>query len=61
VFAEQYSQDPIAGVTINRAPPPPVNKIPPEIRPEGDNVQWLSGYWFWDDTRGDFLWIGGTW
>lgn len=60
-FAEQYNQDPIAGVTIDRAPPPPVNEIPPEIRPEGDNVQWLSGYWFWDDTRGDFLWISGTW
>jgi hypothetical protein len=60
-FAEQYNQDPIAGVTIDRAPPPPVNEIPPEIRPEGDNVQWLSGYWFWDDDRSDFLWISGTW
>ena len=60
-FAEQYSQDPIAGITIDRAPPPQVNEIPPEIRPEGDNVQWLSGYWFWDDDRSDFLWVSGTW
>lgn len=60
-FAEQYSQDPIDGVVIDREPPPPVNEIPPEVRPEGDNVEWLSGYWFWDDDRSDFLWISGTW
>jgi hypothetical protein len=60
-FAEQYNQDPVAGVVVDRAPPPAVPEIPPEIRPEGDSVEWLSGYWFWDDDRDDFLWISGTW
>jgi len=60
-FAEQYNQDPIDGLLVDRAPPPPVPEIPPEIRPEGENVEWLSGYWFWDDDRNDFLWVSGTW
>jgi hypothetical protein len=60
-FAEQYNQYPVEGVIVDRAPPPLINEIPPDIRPEGDNIQWLSGYWFWDDERADFLWISGTW
>src|SRR5205085_2777765 len=30
-------------------------------KPEGDNVQWLSGYWHWDEERTDFVWISGFW
>ena len=24
------------------------------------NVEWISGYWAWDDTRSDYLWISGV-
>jgi hypothetical protein len=24
-------------------------------------VQWISGYWSWDPTRNDFLWVSGIW
>jgi hypothetical protein len=46
---------------IPKKPPEPVNELPPEQRPEGDNVQWIPGYWAWDDERSDFLWVSGTW
>src|SRR5262249_43413369 len=28
-------------------------------RPEGDNVQWMAGYWYWDEEREGFIWISG--
>ncbi|MBX3421611.1 MAG: YXWGXW repeat-containing protein [Pirellulaceae bacterium] len=60
-FAEQYSPQPVEGVIADRQPPPLVPEMPPEIRPDGKNVEWLPGYWFWDDERDDFIWISGTW
>src|SRR5262249_52370215 len=39
----------------------PVPEVAPDQKPEGDNVQWLSGYWAWDDDNSDFLWISGFW
>jgi len=49
------------GVVVAKAPPAPIEEIPPEQRPEGDHVTWIPGYWAWDDERRDFLWISGTW
>ncbi|TWT85984.1 hypothetical protein Pla123a_07920 [Posidoniimonas polymericola] len=47
-------------ITINQQPPEPVNELPPEYKPEGDNVEWIPGYWMWDDTRDDFIWVSGV-
>ena len=60
-FAEPVVFDPIASPLIPKEPPPPVEELPPDQRPEGQDVQWISGYWAWDDSRGDFLWISGIW
>lgn len=49
------------GVVVSKAPPGLIEEIPPEERPDGDHVAWIPGYWAWDDERGDFLWISGTW
>jgi len=46
---------------INRRVPDPINEVPPDYRPEGSNVQWISGYWSWDDDQNDFIWISGIW
>jgi hypothetical protein len=35
--------------------------MPPDQKPEGSNVQWIPGYWSWDDEKGDFVWISGIW
>ena len=60
-FAEPVVFDPVESPLIPKEPPPPVEELPPDQRPEGQDVQWISGYWAWDDSRGDFLWISGIW
>lgn len=60
-FAESVSAQPEAGLIVAVAPPEPIEELPPEQQPEGDNVTWISGYWAWDDDQNDFLWISGVW
>ena len=60
-FAETVSFDPEPGLVAPKAPPPAIEELPPEQRPEGVNVAWIPGYWAWDDERTDFLWVSGIW
>ena len=60
-FAEMISYNPEPGIVVTKTPPDPIEEVPPEERPEGDNVAWIPGYWAWDDERNDFLWVSGTW
>ncbi|MCH8046447.1 MAG: hypothetical protein IID44_22295, partial [Planctomycetes bacterium] len=60
-FAEQVTKDPKPGIVAAKKPPAEVNEIPPEFKPEGENVTWIPGYWFWDAERKDFIWISGVW
>jgi hypothetical protein len=45
---------------VPRQPPPPLEELPPDEKPDGDCV-WVNGYWAWDDDRNDFLWVSGIW
>src|SRR2546430_1209833 len=60
-FAEPVVFDPKPSPTIPKQPPPPVEEMPPDQRPQGTNVQWIPGYWSWDDGRNDFVWVSGIW
>ena len=60
-FAGMVTFNPEPGVVVTKAPPALIEELPPEERPEGDNVTWIPGYWAWDDERSDFLWVSGTW
>ena len=60
-FAETVTFDPEPGIVVPKAPPAAIEEVPPEQRPEGDNVAWIPGYWGWDDERNDFLWVSGIW
>ena len=60
-FAETVTFDPEPGIVVPKAPPEAIEELPPEQRPEGDNVAWIPGYWAWDDERSDFLWVSGIW
>jgi hypothetical protein len=60
-FAETISFDPEPGIIVPNRPPEAIEEIPPEQRPEGDNVAWIPGYSAWDDEREDFLWVSGIW
>src|SRR5215468_6569743 len=64
---EAYAQPVDSGATLEQGPilpkkpPDPIPEEPPEQKPEGDNVQWIPGYWAWDADRKDYLWVSGTW
>ncbi|MCC6494068.1 MAG: hypothetical protein IT424_13725 [Pirellulales bacterium] len=60
-FAEPVPLDPADGVVVPKEPPEPINELPPEVRPEGDNVEWIPGYWMWSDQQQDFIWVSGVW
>lgn len=60
-FAGIVNFDPEPGIVVPKAPPELIEELPPEERPEGDDVAWIPGYWAWDDEREGFLWISGTW
>lgn len=60
-FGEPIQFDPEAGPIAPKAPPAAVDEIPPDQRPEGDNIGWIPGYWAWDDEAKDFLWVSGFW
>ncbi len=52
--------EPVPTTFVPRRPPPAIEEMPPEEKPEGD-VVWIGGYWAWDDDRKDFLWVSGIW
>ncbi len=52
---------PAAGEVVAKAPPDSIEELPPDQKPAGDNVQWIPGYWNWDEERADFIWISGFW
>jgi hypothetical protein len=60
-FALPVVNDPKPGLTVAKQPPAPVEEAPPDQKPTGQNVQWISGYWSWDASRDDFLWVSGVW
>ncbi len=60
-FAAVVSYNPEPGIMVRIRPPELIEELPPEERPEGDDVAWIPGYWGWDDERNDYLWISGTW
>jgi len=59
-FAEAIALDPEPGIVAPKAPPALIEEIPPDQKPEGD-VQWIPGYWAWDDERNEYIWVSGIW
>lgn len=60
-FARPYNSDPQPGVVVPEMPPEPIDEIPPEVAPEGDDMVWMPGYWGWDPEEERFIWISGVW
>ncbi len=46
---------------VEKAPPKPLKEEIPDEKPEGDNVQWIPGYWDHDSAAGNFVWVSGVW
>src|SRR5262249_29339650 len=60
-LAEPVILNPEATRPVPRCRPDPLEEVPPNQKPAGENVQWITGYWAWDDDRNDFIWISGIW
>ncbi|HEX3149940.1 MAG TPA: hypothetical protein VHR66_17820 [Gemmataceae bacterium] len=60
-YAEPSEREPKPTPVIPKEPPKAIEELPPDQKPEGDNIQWMSGYWSWDDDKKDFLWVSGFW
>ncbi|HJQ78667.1 MAG TPA: hypothetical protein VJ828_01865 [Lacipirellulaceae bacterium] len=60
-FAEPVNLQSFDPLVIEVAPPEPIEELPPDQKPEGENVEWIPGYWAWDDDRQNFLWVSGVW
>ena len=60
-FAAPVSFNPTPGALIPKPPPDLIEEQPPDQKPQGGDVEWIPGYWAWDDQRQDYLWISGIW
>lgn len=60
-YAQPLEQVPTPGPIVPKEPPPALEENPPEERPEGNDVEWVPGYWQWDDERQNFIWVSGLW
>jgi WXXGXW repeat (2 copies) len=60
-FAETVAFDSQEGMLVQKAPPEPIEELAPDQKPEGDNVEWIPGYWAWDDDINDYIWVSGVW
>ena len=60
-YAEPVTTKPRPGPLVRKQPPAAIEEVPPDQKPEGENVQWVAGYWGWEDDRSDFIWVSGFW
>ncbi|HMP03939.1 MAG TPA: hypothetical protein PKC45_15710 [Gemmatales bacterium] len=60
-FGQPVHREPRQGPSISKAPPAALEELPPDQKPEGDDIVWLPGYWHYDDEREDFIWVSGFW
>jgi WXXGXW repeat (2 copies) len=60
-FAQPVDGQPRPSPVVAKEPPAPIDEAPPDQKPDGDNVQWIPGYWQYDGDRADFVWVSGFW
>jgi hypothetical protein len=60
-FAQPYELMARAELLIPIQPPELIDELPPEVAFEGENVQWIPGYWAWDVEISNFIWVSGFW
>jgi hypothetical protein len=61
VFASSLGLNSAQVVSVLYPPPAPLTELPPEARPAGEDVVWVPGYWLWDLSRDDWVWVNGVW
>lgn len=60
-YAGPVDYNPEPGPVATKAPPEPIEELPPEQKPQGDDVEWVPGYWAWDSEATEYFWVSGFW
>jgi hypothetical protein len=60
-FASSLIGQPRPPPIATREPPATMEEWPPDQQVQGNNVQWIPGYWEWDVDCNNFLWVSGLW
>jgi len=60
-YATPTDTNPQASPVVPKEPPDPIEEMPPDQKPEGEDVAWIPGYWAWDSEAENFLWVSGFW
>jgi hypothetical protein len=60
-FAQPGSNQARPGPVVTKQPPRPLTEQIPSQEPDADDLEWISGYWSWDEDRSDFIWVTGIW
>jgi hypothetical protein len=62
-YAEPIALDPEPGLAVPEPPPPVIDEEPPDEVPGlgTATLEWIPGYWGWDDDRDNYIWISGIW
>ncbi len=60
-YADAVDPNPKPTPIVTKAPPKLIEELPPNQKPEGDDVVWIPGYWSYDEDRKDYIWVSGFW
>jgi hypothetical protein len=60
-FAQPVALDSQAGIVSPNEPMAAIAERPASERPKGSQYVWIPGYWAWDTTRNDYVWVSGCW
>ena len=60
-FAEPSAADRRPNPVIHQQPPAAIEELPPDQKPDGAHIQWIPGYFAWDETGDDYIWVSGLW
>jgi hypothetical protein len=52
-YARPLNATPRPGPVVPKQPPEPIKELPPDQKPDGDQIEWIPGYWAWDNDQSD--------
>src|SRR4051794_23291147 len=53
-YAEVTVMRPEPSPLVTKEPPVLIDEVPPDQKPEGEDVVWIPGYWAYDEDEADY-------
>jgi hypothetical protein len=60
-YAAPSDQRPLPSPLVSEEPPAPANEVAPDQKPADEDVEWIPGYWSFDEDSKRFVWVSGLW